>query len=304
MLLGVYMKFFYLIVLALLAPLVLTAKEVVLITGATQGIGLTTTKELAAKNYTVYATHRPSSNCDQLDRVILESKGRVCKIEMDVTESTNVIRAVEEIIEKEGQLDILINNAAFFLKGAWESCDIDQAKLQFEVNYFGPMRLIQAVLPIMREQKRGRIINITGRAAFRPLPSSSVYSASKAALFASSETLAFNVKPWNIKVSVIEPGPVQTDMVRNAEISTRFNSEEDPYLPYFKQQGLTLKQNSSTAQPTEEVVAVILETIQAKNPNFRYQTSPTVKKQASLRARDITGQIGLKELEKSFKLPS
>lgn len=274
----------------------LLAQEVVLITGGSQGIGLETAKQLVQEGYRVYATYRVSSDQSSLNQAISTTNGNLIKLLMDVSDQQSVQRAVQEVINKEGKIDVLINNAGVLLYGSWESTTIEQAQHVFDINYFGPMRLMQAVMPHMREKQKGHIINVTSRSAFRPLPSLSVYAASKAALHSASESLAVTVKEWNIKVSCIEPGPVDTNMDKHVMRSGRFKPKEDPYLPIFEKAKLALKKGQSL-QPVKEVAQVIVEALKNPKSQLRYQTSSQVKKQAAIRSRDITGQAGLKELE-------
>jgi len=206
----------------------LQASQVVLITGASRGIGCSVANHLASEGYIVYAGVRKTSSLNALLKGCNLFPGHMHIIEIDVTDQKQVDNAVNTIIAKEGRIDVLVNNAGIEILGSIENHTIEEAQKLFDVNFFGPMRLSQAILPFMRAQNSGRIIQITSRSGFRPLPSLSVYAATKYALEGISETMAATLKPWNIKVSLIEPGPVSTEMDFLASYGSRLPPEKDP----------------------------------------------------------------------------
>ncbi|MCE5294183.1 MAG: SDR family NAD(P)-dependent oxidoreductase, partial [Chlamydiales bacterium] len=181
--------------------------------------------------------------------------------------------------------------------GSIENISIDEAQELFNVNYFGPTRMCQAVLPIMRKQMSGRIIQIGSRGGFRPVPSLSVYSATKFALEGISETMAVTLKPWNIFVSLIEPGPVKTDLDFLAPYGSNLPKNEDPYAEMFERVGL-LDPNSPIAQDPQEIACIVQDAIEARCPLFRYQTTDNIRRQAGFRMVDITGLSHLAEWNK------
>ena len=206
-------------------------------------------------------------------------------------------------MENEGRIDILVNNAGIEYWGSIENISIDEAKKLFDVNYFGPTRMCQAILPIMRKQMSGRIIQIGSRGGFRPVPSLSVYSATKFALEGISETMATTLKPWNIFVSLIEPGPVKTALDFEAPYGSHLAKEEDPYAEIFERVGL-LDPNSPIAQEPEEIACIVHDAIEARCPLFRYQTTDAIRRQAGYRMIDITGLSSVHEWDKILFPPS
>ncbi len=156
------------------------------------------------------------------------------------------------------------------------------------------MRVIQAALPFMREQKKGKIIQISSRSGFRPLPSISIYAASKFALEGISETMAATLKPWNIDVSLIEPGPVKTDLDFVSPYGSHLPKDQDPYSNLFEMAGL-LDPVSPIAQETEEIAQLVKMVIETDRPNLRYQTTDAIKKQARERFCDETGNTSITE---------
>lgn len=267
----------------------LEAHQVILITGASRGIGETTATLLASKGYEVYAGVRNPPNDSRKN-----SLPNLHIIQLDVTDQLSVDAAVSTILEKEGHIDVLVNNAGIMVYGSLENVTIEEAEKLFDVNFFGIMRMSQAVLPVMRANNSGKIIQISSRSGFRPLPSISIYAASKFALEGLSETMAALLKPWNISVSLIEPGPVNTELDYLSPYGTRLNSHEDPYLPIFEKSGL-LDPYSPIAQEPSEIASIVLEIIESSQPHLRYQTTDAIKKQAAKRFVDITGDANVEE---------
>ncbi len=268
------------------------AEQVVLVTGASRGIGLAITERLARSNYKVYAGVRESSSKLGLERLQEQYPDRVVPIILDVTDDSSVERAVSSLLKQEGKIDALVNNAGIMAYGAMENATIDEAKALFEVNFFGAMRVSQAVLPTMRKQKSGRIVQISSRSGFRPLPSLSLYASSKFALEGLSETMAATLKPWNIFVSLIEPGPVDTELDFISPYGTRL--KEDPYRPIFEAAGL-LDPLSPLVQSADEIAAFVQRALEDEKPLFRYQTTPKIENQARKRLVDITGLDNIAE---------
>ena len=173
--------------------------KVILITGGTSGIGLYAAKELAAKGCKVF----------ELSRREAETSA-VTHIRCDVTDTAQVQRAVQEVLDREGRIDVVINNAGFGISGAVEYTDTENAKRQFDVNFFGMVRVNRAVLPVMHGQGGGRIINLSSVAAPIAIPFQTYYSASKAAIRAYSLALQSEVRPYGIDVCCVMPGDVAT----------------------------------------------------------------------------------------------
>lgn len=284
----------YILTLILFFSASLHSSPVVVVTGATRGIGFAIAKQLCSHGYTVYAGKRITSTLKFLAPLEQQYPDHLFPIEIDVTNQASIDKAIKTIFEKEGRLDILINNAGIEIYGSVENITIDEAQMMFDVNYYGPMRMCQAVLPIMRSQMSGRIIQIGSRSGFRPLPSISVYAATKFALEGLSETMAATLKSWNIIVSLIEPGPVRTDLDFLAAYGTHLPKERDPYAPIFERAGL-LDPYSPIAQEPEEIAYIVQDVIEAKYPLFRYQTTDAIKDQAALRWVDITGVSHVEE---------
>ena len=189
--------------------------KTVLVTGANRGIGLETSLVFAKAGYKVFATMRNPDNAIELKRRMLNDKFEIVVMKMDVDSDDSVNECINKIHHENGSVDVLINNAGIERHGAIEEMGISDFKAVMETNYFGTIRCTKAVLPKMRELKKGCIINVAsvaGRISSSPL---APYSSSKFAVEAFSEALAQEVKPFNIQVAIIEPGIINTDMARD-----------------------------------------------------------------------------------------
>ncbi|MGA7932693.1 MAG: SDR family oxidoreductase [Kovacikia sp.] len=249
--------------------------QVVLITGASAGIGAALAK-LLAEQFRGIRLVLIARNHEKLERVAgscRKAGAEVLVIPADLTQPEQVKALVEKTINHFGQINVLVNNAGYGQMGPIELVPASACQQQFSVNVLGPLTLIQAVIPIMRDLRGGRIINISsigGRTAF---PFGGLYSASKFALESLSDTLRMELEPFNIQVSVIEPGPVSTDFfdVAARHIEQAIPSPEETYYrsAFKKMEGLE-KQTSANAWTPEQVAEVIIKAMTARCPRPRY----------------------------------
>ena len=240
---------------------------VVLLTGASSGMGAVTAKMLAEDGYTVYGAAR------RVDRLReLESSG-VIPLEMDVTKEDSVRAGVDEVIRREGRIDVLINNAGFGLYGPVEDVPLSDARYQFEVNVFGVAFLTQLVLPHMRKQGGGKIINTSSMGGKIYFPLGAWYHASKHALEGWSDCLRFEAAPFNIQVVIIEPGGVKTEFgdvtgkqLKKYYDKSAYKAQMDPFL---KMMG-DMDAASAMGSEPEELAKVFVKAVKAKHPKRRY----------------------------------
>ncbi|MFR1518694.1 MAG: SDR family NAD(P)-dependent oxidoreductase [Clostridia bacterium] len=175
------------------------AEKVCLITGGTSGIGKCTALAMKSAGYTVFEISRRQNGIDG-----------IFHISADVTNETEIQKAVQSVVLQAGRIDVLINNAGFGISGAVEFTKTEDAMRQFDVNFFGMVRMVRAVLPIMRKQQSGRILNISSVAAMVPIPFQAYYSAAKAAINNYSMALSNEVRPFGIRICAIQPGDIKT----------------------------------------------------------------------------------------------
>ncbi|HEY9695553.1 MAG TPA: SDR family oxidoreductase [Oculatellaceae cyanobacterium] len=251
------------------------SEQVILITGASTGIGAALAKVLAAKalGIRLVLASRSQDKLEQVADFCSKAGADVFVVPTDLTQLEQVQALAKSVIERFGRVDVLVNNAGYGQMGPIELIPISSAQKQFNVNLLGPLALTQALIPGMRDQGGGRIINISslgGRLAF---PFGGLYSSSKFALEGISDALRMELAAFNIKVSVIEPGPVSTDffdvagqMVEQAVT----NPDNTPYSSAFEKLKNLEKNTSSRAWTSERVAEVIVKVITTPNPRARY----------------------------------
>jgi NAD(P)-dependent dehydrogenase (short-subunit alcohol dehydrogenase family) len=181
-----------------------------IVTGANSGIGRSTAITLAKNDYTVFATMRSLERGEKLREIAQELNLAIKAVELDVSDTDSVNQGINEILNQTDQIDILINNAGVGSNAVIEDVDIESDKSVFETNFWGVVRCIQAVLPTMRQQKSGHIIQVSSIAGRVGLPAQPIYSASKWALEGLSENLAHDLSSFGVRVSIIEPGVTRT----------------------------------------------------------------------------------------------
>lgn len=244
--------------------------KVVLVTGGSSGIGRAICHVLAEKGYRVYGTSR-SANKDSTDEPFQ-------MIRMDVNSDESVKAAVDFIVEKEGRLDVLVNNAGLGIAGPVEESSIDDIRTIFETNVFGLVRVIQAVLPQMREQKSGNVINISSLGGLMGLPYRGIYSSSKFAVEGLTEALSMEVAQWNIKCTLVEPGDFQTNINEN-----RYESDVKENSPYKEPYGRLLKiirEEVTDGKNPRIIGELIHKIVNKKNPRLHYKVGTWTQKTA------------------------
>ena len=230
--------------------------KVALVTGGSSGIGLATAKMLQKLGYCVYELSRTGT-----------SQGEIVHKSADVTDPAQVQAAVEQVIEAEGKIDLLVNNAGFGISGAVECTSSKDAHSQFEVNFFGQLNCIQAILPYMREAGNGHIVNLSSVAAPIAIPFQGFYSATKAAVNSLTLALRNEVRPFHIKVCAVQPGDVKTGFT-----AARIKSQEGGtvYGSVLAHAVSVMEHDEQNGMPPEAVAKVICKAAQAKNPAALY----------------------------------
>jgi NAD(P)-dependent dehydrogenase (short-subunit alcohol dehydrogenase family) len=243
---------------------------IALITGSSSGIGLATSLYLARRGYTVWATMRNLEKASELRKIIESERLPIELAQLDVCDDSSVKETIMQILQKSGRIDVLVNNAGYGLRGAIEEVSLDEWKRQFETNFFGVIRVTQAVLPQMRAQRSGAIVNISSVLGRMAIPFSGPYTASKFALEGLTETLRYELAPWNIKVVLIEPGFIATNFQQNAQLAQAAQSQDSPYALFKQASGRRVQRNIYRAAPPERVAETIYRAIAHPTPKLRY----------------------------------
>ena len=196
--------------------------RVAVVTGSSTGLGFETSLMLAGNGYFTYATMRDIQKSKEIERIAQQENLPIRIIEMDVDNDNSVKTTIEKIISERNRIDILVNNAGYGLFGALEDLPMEEIKRQYETNVFGVIRVSQNVLPIMRSQRDGIIINISSVSGLAGIPSQSVYVSTKFALEGLSESLSFEVETYGIKIILIEPGVINTGFVEDLVVPDKY----------------------------------------------------------------------------------
>lgn len=241
-------------------------KKVALITGASSGIGKETAKLLAKDNYIVYGAAR------RLDKMKDLKESGIHLIELDVTNEESITKAIQIILDKEKHIDVLVNNAGYGSYGALEDVSLSEARYQFEVNVFGLARLTQLVLPQMRQQRSGKIINISSMGGKFGEPHGAWYHATKYAVEGLSDSLRMELKQFNIDVVIIEPGAIKTEWNTIARENLLKVSGHTAYKDLVKKH-FKLLENADTGSMGSEPIVIaktILNAVNSSRPKTRY----------------------------------
>jgi len=239
--------------------------KVIVITGASSGIGKSSAAYLASKGYTVYGTSRHASlppKSNDSDSFFM--------IKMDIDDDVSVNKAIQYIIKKEGRIDVLVNNAGWGISGAIEETSLDLAKSLFETNFFGQLRSCNAVLPSMREQRHGLIINISSIGGILGLPFQGLYSATKFAVEGLTEALRMEVKEYGLNIVLVEPGDFKTSFTRRRKKISTINKKSVYQNKAMKTMAVVEHDEQQGSSPVK--IAYLLEKIIcSSHPKIRYQ---------------------------------
>ena len=269
----------------------MTEHKVALVTGVSSGIGLATATALLERGFRTFGTIRETSLVSQVP-FGLEL------IRLDVRDAASVSAGVQDVLGRVGRIDALINNAGSVLFGSLEEASIDEAKELFETNFFGVLRMCQAVLPIMRQQNYGRIVNISSVLGFLPAPYMGIYAATKHAIEGYSESLDHEVRQFGIRVSVVEPGFTRTNLNQNSQ------PVHQPLKEYSSERGraqaAVTKSIANGARP-DVVASVVIAALTDRTPRLRYPAGRKAKFLALLKKFAPQGVLD-RGLRKQFGL--
>jgi len=265
---------------------------IVLITGCSTGIGRDLAKRLSQSGYTVVATARNVDTLNDLPAAL--------KLPLDVTQPVSIHQAVADTLHQLGRIDILINNAGYTMPGALEEVSDEQTQQVFDVNVFGALRMIRAVLPQMRQQGGGRIINVSSIAGKLSTPGNGTYSGTKFALEALSDALRMELAPFGIQVVVIEPGAIRTHFDETAQANGQeiLSNPASPYRTLYRQSEKFAVDMRHHEPGPEAVSCVIEQAIRDAHPKHRYLVSIPLSGRLVIALRDLVWDFVIKQLFK------
>jgi short-subunit dehydrogenase len=246
-------------------------KQVDLVTGASSGIGKATAKQLLSDGLVVYAAARRIEKMKDLEEL-----GAIT-LKMDVTKEEDLINAVNQIKEQHGGVDVLVNNAGYGMYGAVEDATIEEARRQFEVNIFGLAHLTQLVLPYMREQRAGKIINISSMGGKIYTPLGAWYHATKHALEGWSDCLRLELAPFSIDVIIIEPGMIETEFGEVMTAGMMEKSGTSAYSDLAKKLAKAATNGNGRGSHPSVIAQVISKAVKSRKPKTRYAAGNMAK---------------------------
>ena len=266
--------------------------KVVLITGGSSGIGKSIGILLAEKGYKVYGTSRNPDKFDNFTDFKL--------IALDVRDTTTIEKAVQTIIDTEGRLDVLINNAGVGITGPIEETPNEEIHKAFQTNLYGPISVMKAVLPHMRAQKAGLIINVTSIAGYMGLPYRGIYSATKGALELVTEAMRMETKMFGIEITNVAPGDFATNIAAG-----RYHTPVYEHSPYKEVYGTMLKEMDAhvdEGSDPKEMAESVLKIIQTKKPKIHYKVGAFMQKFSIVLKRVLPDKMYEKLLMNHYKL--
>lgn len=243
-------------------------EKVAIVTGTTSGIGYETCMSLARDGFYTFATVRDAKKAEKILQVAKKENLKIEIIELDVDDEKSISAAIQKILSKKQQIDVLVNNAGWGLFGSVEDVPVKDFRAQFETNFFGIISIIQKVAPVMRKQKSGIIVNVSSVAGKIGFPGSPAYISSKFALEGLSESLRYELGQFGVKVVIIEPGVIKSNFFSSMKIAEP--KPDSPYKEITEKVIRGVKMMAELGTHPSEVASTILNAIKEKDPRPRY----------------------------------
>jgi len=245
--------------------------KVTLVTGSSSGMGYETAIMLARAGIHTYASMRNLKKYKTITELASAENLPLQVVQLDVNDKKSVIEAITKIVTEKERIDVLVNNAGYGLLGSLEDVSIEEMKAQFETNFFGVIRVTQLVLPIMRKQKSGTIVNVSSVGGRIGLPVLSAYHSTKFALEGLSESMSYELESFGIRVVIIEPGVIRTNIMNSSIVAKKAQDPKSPYFSLIQKVENNFKlMMENESSPPEEVAKVILGVVTSENPQLRY----------------------------------
>jgi NAD(P)-dependent dehydrogenase (short-subunit alcohol dehydrogenase family) len=251
--------------------------RVAVVTGSSSGIGFEIALMLARNGFQTYATMRNLAKSENIKSIATKENLPLHIEQLDVIDNKSVTNAIQAIVSKANSIDVLVNNAGYALTGAFEDLAIEEIKAQYETNLFGLIRTTQAVLPIMRKQKSGTIINISSGVGRFGYPTGSAYVSTKFAVEGLSESMAYELAPFGIKVILVEPGVIKTNIANGMVIAKKSQNSNSPYSQIMQKMSTSFEHMLENASSPDVVATVVLKAVTTENPSLRYLAGKDVE---------------------------
>jgi NAD(P)-dependent dehydrogenase (short-subunit alcohol dehydrogenase family) len=246
-------------------------QKVAIVTGSSSGIGFETSLALARNGFMTYATMRNLDKSENIKSLAEKEKLPLKIVQLDVTYDGSVKNAMQSITAEANRIDVLINNAGYVLNGAFEDLAIEELKAQYETNLFGVTRVTQAALPIMRKQKSGIIVNISsGVVTIGGYPGGSAYVSTKFAIEGLSKSMAYELEPFGIKVVLVEPGVIRTNLVNSMVSAKKSQDPNSPYSQIMQKMAASFESMLENGSSADVVAKVVLNAVTSENPSLKY----------------------------------
>jgi NAD(P)-dependent dehydrogenase (short-subunit alcohol dehydrogenase family) len=252
-------------------------RKVAVVTGSSSGIGYEISLMLARNGFLTYATMRNLNKSENIKSVASKENLPIRINQLDVTDDASIKDAVQAILSETGRIDVLVNNAGYVLNGAFEDLAMDEIKTQYDTNVFGLIRTTQTVLPIMRRQKSGIIVNISSGAGRFGYPGQSAYISTKFAVEGLSESMSYELEPFGIKVVVVEPGVIRTNIVNGMVVAKKSQDPNSPYLQIIQKMAAVLENMMENGSPPDLVAKVVFNAVTNESPTLRYLAGKDVE---------------------------
>ena len=252
-------------------------QKVAVVTGSSSGIGFETSLTLARSGFLTYATMRNLGKGATIKSVAAEEGLPIHVVQLNVTEERSINDAIHSIKSDVGKIDVLVNNAGYGLNGAFEDLAMEEIKAQYDTNLFGVIRVTQAVLPIMRKQKSGIIVNISSGAGRFGYPGGSAYVSTKFAIEGLSESMAYELEPFGIRVVLVEPGVIKTNFVNSMVAAKKSQDPNSPYAQLMQNVATSFQHMIEGGSSTDVVAKVVLKAVTSENPTLRYLAGKDVE---------------------------
>ena len=245
-------------------------KKVALVTGSSTGIGFETSLALARNGFYTYATMRTLQDSNKILDISKKEQLPLEVLHLDVNDDKSIIDTINKINEKNNRIDVLVNNAGYALAGPLEGTSMDEIRAQFDTNFFGAIKVMQSVIPIMRNRRSGRIVNITSMGGRVAVPLDPIYHGTKFALEGVSECIRYELGSFGIRIILVEPGAVGSNFWKNLKMTSVSQNPHSPYRQVIDNVSEVFSKMTENVIHPSEVAKVVVDAVTSGDPEFRY----------------------------------